>query len=77
MPHDRLGEEVAAVVMLREGTSADEQELLDHVSARLASFKVPTRLRISDEPLPRNAAGKFLKRELRRSELEAAGVAEA
>lgn len=65
VPHERLGEEVAAVVMLRNGSSATEQDLLDHVGSRLAPFKVPSRLRITDEPLPRNAAGKFLKRDLR------------
>ena len=65
VPHERLGEEVAAVVMLRNGSSVTEQDLLDHVGSRLAPFKVPSRLRITDEPLPRNAAGKFLKRDLR------------
>ena len=70
VPHERLGEEVAAVVMLRDGSSATEQELLDFVAGRLAAFKVPTRLRVTGEPLPRNAAGKFLKRELRRSEID-------
>ncbi len=70
VPHDRLGEEVAAVVMLRDGTAATQEELLEHVAAQLASFKVPSRLRISGEPLPRNAAGKFLKRDLRRAEQE-------
>ena len=77
VPHERLGEEVAAVVMLRDGASASEQELLDHVAARLAAFKVPTRVRITSEPLPRNAAGKFLKRELRRSEVEGIEAAQA
>jgi long-chain acyl-CoA synthetase len=36
-----------------------------HVAARLAAFKVPAHIYILNEPLPRNAAGKFLKRELR------------
>jgi long-chain acyl-CoA synthetase len=71
VPHERLGEEVAAVVMLRDGEDVTEEELLDHVAERLAAFKVPSRLRITEEPLPRNAAGKFLKRELRRSEIDA------
>jgi long-chain acyl-CoA synthetase len=68
VPHERLGEEVAAVVMLRDGRSATEAELLAHVGGHLAAFKVPTRLRITSEPLPRNAAGKFLKRDLRAAE---------
>ncbi|UDY35234.1 class I adenylate-forming enzyme family protein [Dermatobacter hominis] len=77
VPHERLGEEVAAVVMLRDGASATEEELLEHVAERLAAFKVPTRLRVTSEPLPRNAAGKFLKRELRRSEVEDIAAADA
>jgi long-chain acyl-CoA synthetase len=54
VPHERLGEEVACVVMLREGVSLSEDELRNHLSEHLAGFKVP-----------RNPAGKFLKRELR------------
>ena len=71
VPHDRLGEEVAAVVVLRAGEAVDAEDLTAFVAERLAAFKVPSRLRVSREPLPRNAAGKFLKRQLRRSELEA------
>ena len=77
VPHDRLGEEVAAVVVPRAGASVTETELVDFVAARLAPFKVPTRLRIRPEPLPRNAAGKFLKRDLRREEEAASASATA
>lgn len=73
VPHERLGEEVAAVVMLRDGSAASEDELRAHVAEHLAAFKVPTRVRISDEPLPRNAAGKFLKRDLRKAEQQSLG----
>jgi long-chain acyl-CoA synthetase len=65
VPHERLGEEVACVVMLREGASLDEDELRNHVGERLAAFKVPTRVAFTRDPLPRNPAGKFLKRDLR------------
>ncbi len=65
IPHDVLGEEVGAVVQLRPGASATEDELRSHVRERLASFKVPVKVWFSDEPLPRNPAGKVLKRELR------------
>jgi long-chain acyl-CoA synthetase len=65
VPHERLGEEVAAAVMPRAGAHLTVGELQDHVRARLAPFKVPTRVLILDEPLPRNAAGKIMKRELR------------
>src|SRR4051794_17457601 len=65
VPHERLGEEVAAVVMRRAGTSVSADELRAHVGERLAAFKVPSQMLIVDEPLPRNPAGKILKRELR------------
>ena len=67
LPHPRLGEEVAAAVLPREGMQVSAEELQAHVRRRLASFKVPSRIEIVAEPLPRNAAGKFLKRELRDS----------
>jgi acyl-CoA synthetase (AMP-forming)/AMP-acid ligase II len=60
-----LGEEVAAVVKRVPGASVTEQQLKDHVSQRLAAFKVPVRIEVTDEPLPRNPAGKVLKRDLR------------
>ena len=41
------------------------EELQAHVRERLAGFKVPSIVRLLDAPLPRNAAGKFLKRDLR------------
>lgn len=63
--HRTLGEEPAAVVQLAAGTMATEPELQDHVRARLAAFKVPVRILFHTEPLPRNANGKILKRELK------------
>jgi long-chain acyl-CoA synthetase len=65
LPHERLGEEVAAAVMPKPGTTIDVDELREFLSERLAAFKVPTQIFLHDEPLPRNAAGKILKRELR------------
>ena len=65
VPHQVLGEEVAAVVCLRPGATATAEELQDHVRRRLAAFKVPAHLWFRDEELPRNPAGKVLKRELR------------
>jgi len=62
LAHERLGEEVATVVMLREGVTLSEDELRDFLKTRLASFKIPTRYAFTNEPLPRNPAGKFLKR---------------
>jgi long-chain acyl-CoA synthetase len=65
VPDERLGEQVAAFVRLRKGSTADSAALQTHVAGRLAAFKVPSIVQISDEALPRNAAGKVLKRELR------------
>ena len=69
VPHERLGEEVATVIVLNDGASLTRDELVEFLSARLASFKIPTVIDIRTTALPRNPAGKFLKRELR-DELE-------
>ena len=58
MPHDKLGEEVAAAVVLREGKSASEKELRDFVGERLAAFKVPRKVVFLPE-IPKGATGKL------------------
>jgi long-chain acyl-CoA synthetase len=65
VPHDVLGEEVGAAVVLRPGAKVTAEELTRHVRERLAGFKVPTHIWFRSEPLPRNPQGKVLKRELR------------
>jgi len=65
IPHPVLGEEVGAVVSLRPGFAPDEQALRAWVAERLAPFKVPVRVWFFPEALPRNPAGKILKRQLR------------
>jgi long-chain acyl-CoA synthetase len=65
VPHPRLGEEVAAAVLPKAGRRLDPESLRAHLAPRLAAFKIPTRFRIVSAPLPRNAAGKILKRSLR------------
>jgi acyl-CoA synthetase (AMP-forming)/AMP-acid ligase II len=60
---DDFGKRLRAFVVLRDGTSADEDELKSHVRDSLARFKVPREIVLIDE-LPRNATGKVLKREL-------------
>ena len=57
MPHDRLGEEVAAAVVLREGEDSEERAIRRFVSERLADFKTPRRVVILDE-IPKGATGK-------------------
>jgi long-chain acyl-CoA synthetase len=63
--HPTLGEEPAAVVQLAPGAALSLAELVHFGESRLASFKVPRLVAFTDEPLPRNAAGKLLKRELK------------
>ncbi len=65
VPDERLGEELACHVMVKEGEDLDAGELQQFVGARLAKFKVPTVVTVVRESLPRNASGKILKRELR------------
>jgi long-chain acyl-CoA synthetase len=65
IPHRTLGEEPAAVVHLKPGMSADEQELRHWVAQRLAAFKVPVKVVFWPETLPRNANGKIIKRDLK------------
>ncbi len=65
IPEPTLGEEVGAVVVLRPGAKVGAEELSTHVRNRLAAFMVPTHIWFRDEPLPRNPAGKVLKRQLR------------
>jgi len=65
VPDDRLGEEVAAAIVLQPGSEEDVDALRAHCATRLAKYKIPRYIWISSEPLPRNASGKFLKRQLR------------
>ena len=66
VPHRSLGEEPAAVVTLKPGAEASEQELRAFVADRLAAFKVPIKVAFWHETLPRNANGKILKNELKK-----------
>ncbi|MET0333043.1 MAG: acyl--CoA ligase [Rhizobacter sp.] len=58
MPHPKLGEEVAAVVVLKEGQTATERELQDFVGKRAAEFKVPKKILFMEE-IPKGATGKL------------------
>ncbi len=58
MPHDKLGEEVAAAIVLREGQVASERDIRDFASTRLADFKVPRKVVVLDE-IPKGATGKL------------------
>jgi acyl-CoA synthetase (AMP-forming)/AMP-acid ligase II len=58
VPHDRLGEEVAAAVVLAEGATADEKELKEFASKSLADFKMPKNIVILTD-IPKGATGKI------------------
>jgi acyl-CoA synthetase (AMP-forming)/AMP-acid ligase II len=67
LPHPHLGEVPAALVQLRAGMSVDEAALREFAGARLAAFKVPERVLVSQAPLPRNAGGKLVKAGMRKA----------
>ena len=66
LPDPEWGERVHAVVVLAEGAARPaEDELAGFCRARIAGYKVPRSFAFREQPLPRSAAGKVLKRELR------------
>lgn len=58
MPHSKLGEDVAAAIVLRDGAAASEREIRDFAATRLADFKVPRKL-VFVEEIPKGATGKL------------------
>ena len=58
IPHDKLGEEVGAAVVLREGESVTERALREYAASRLSDFKTPRRIVFLDE-IPKGATGKL------------------
>jgi len=65
LPHERLGEEVVAAIMVEPGSTLDIAELEAFLKPRMAAFKMPTQWFVQEEPLVRGATGKILKREIR------------
>jgi long-chain acyl-CoA synthetase len=63
VPHEHWGEAVHAVVVPRR--SVDATELIEHCRTLIADYKVPKVIDIREEAIPKSAAGKVLKRELR------------
>jgi len=58
IPHDKLGEDIGAAVVLKEDRQATERELREFVQSRLADFKVPRRILLLEE-IPKGATGKL------------------
>ncbi len=65
IPDPAMGEEVKAVVVLKPGEQVTEDEIRAYCRERIASNKYPRLIEVSAEPLPKNATGKILKRELK------------
>ncbi len=65
IPHDTWGEQVHAIVVLRAGATATEEELRDHTRELIAGYKVPKSFEFRDTPLPLSGAMKVLKKDLR------------
>ncbi len=64
VPHDKLGEDVAAAVVLRDGVAVSESQLLEFATARLAAHKLPKRIFFLDK-LPIGPTGKVLRSQMR------------
>ena len=67
VPDDRLGEIVGAAIVLSPGASMSEEQLVAALGEHLSKFKIPERVWFLNESLPRNANGKFVKRDLKES----------
>ena len=65
VPDERLGEEVGVAILLAKDAELSAEAMREHCSSRIAKHKVPRYIWFSTEALPRNASGKFLKRQLR------------
>jgi long-chain acyl-CoA synthetase len=65
VPDARLGEEIGVAVVMKPGESSSAEAVIAHCAVQISKHKVPRYVWILDQPLPRNASGKFLRRELR------------
>jgi fatty-acyl-CoA synthase len=64
-PDDRWGEIPVAIVVLKEGQPLTYEGLCEFLTGRLARFKMPRRIELREEPLPKTGTGKIIKRRLR------------
>ena len=65
VPHEDLGEEVAAVVFLKEGSITDTKAIQGYVKERVAPYKYPRIITVAKDPLPKTGSGKILKKEVK------------
>ena len=65
VPDERLGEVPGTAVVLRPGHQLDADGLRAHLDSLIASHKIPAHIWFQETPLPRNASGKYLKRQVR------------
>jgi long-chain acyl-CoA synthetase len=66
IPNEKWGEQVHAIVVLKEGQQATEEDIVKHARESIAGFKVPKSVEFRTEPIPLSGAMKPLKRELRK-----------
>ncbi|HEX8103614.1 MAG TPA: long-chain fatty acid--CoA ligase [Solirubrobacteraceae bacterium] len=64
VPDEKMGEEVGAAIVLKEGQDVDADELRDYVKDKVAAYKYPRKIWFLDE-LPKGPTGKILKREIK------------
>ncbi len=65
IPDAKLGEEIKAIIYLKTGALVSENDIRAYCKDRVAAYKYPRIIQFIDQPLPKNATGKILKRELR------------
>ncbi len=69
VPHETRGEQIKAFVVLKEGETATEQEILEYCASKLAKYKLPTMVEFRKE-LPKSNVGKVLRKILKQEEIK-------
>jgi acyl-CoA synthetase (AMP-forming)/AMP-acid ligase II len=69
LPDERLGEKMAAAVVLKPGHQLNEEQLREFLKKKLAAFKIPEHIWLQSEPLPKLGSGKVFKRKVRQDKL--------
>ena len=65
IPHEKWGETPMAVCVVNGNTPVTEEEIIDLVKENLGSYKKPTNVEITTEPLPKSMVGKVMRKTLR------------